>query len=81
MTDGEIAALVLRVGERFAWTHVEKLHVFAGAAPANWFGASRAPGLVVKGGTAIDHRGRIFVSLEYGRIVCFAAPGEPSNLE
>ncbi len=30
ITDTEIAALVLRVGERFAWTHVEKLHVFAG---------------------------------------------------
>jgi isocitrate dehydrogenase len=30
VTDGEIASLVLRVGERFAWTHVEKLHVFAG---------------------------------------------------
>ncbi|MFH0750545.1 MAG: NADP-dependent isocitrate dehydrogenase [Chloroflexota bacterium] len=30
VTDAEIAALVLRVGERFAWTHVEKLHVFAG---------------------------------------------------
>ena len=28
--DADIAALVLRVGERFAWTHVEKLHVFAG---------------------------------------------------
>jgi hypothetical protein len=25
-----VAALILRVGERFAWTHVEKLHVFAG---------------------------------------------------
>ncbi len=30
VTDAEIAALVGRVGERFAWTHVEKLHVFAG---------------------------------------------------
>jgi isocitrate dehydrogenase len=30
VSDAEIAALVLRVGERFAWTHVEKLHVFAG---------------------------------------------------
>ena len=30
VNDPEIAALVLRVGERFAWTHVEKLHVFAG---------------------------------------------------
>jgi isocitrate dehydrogenase len=28
--DADIAALVLRVGEQFAWTHVEKLHVFAG---------------------------------------------------
>ncbi|MFH1475177.1 MAG: isocitrate dehydrogenase, partial [Chloroflexota bacterium] len=30
VNDAEIAALVLRVGERFAWTHVEKLHVVAG---------------------------------------------------
>ena len=29
-SDADIAALVLRVGERFAWTHLEKLHVFAG---------------------------------------------------
>jgi len=28
--DREIAGLVSRVGERFAWTHIEKLHVFAG---------------------------------------------------
>ncbi len=30
VTDADIAALLGRVGERFAWTHVEKLHVFAG---------------------------------------------------
>jgi len=29
--DADIAALVGRVGERYPWTHVEKLHVFAGA--------------------------------------------------
>jgi isocitrate dehydrogenase len=28
--DGEILALQVRVAERFAWTHIEKLHVFAG---------------------------------------------------
>jgi len=28
--DREIAGLVSRVGEQFAWTHIEKLHVFAG---------------------------------------------------
>jgi hypothetical protein len=31
VSDAEIAALVGRVGERYAWTHIEKLHVFAGA--------------------------------------------------
>jgi hypothetical protein len=30
VSDVDIAALLGRVGERFAWTHVEKLHVFAG---------------------------------------------------
>jgi outer membrane protein assembly factor BamB len=30
------------------------------------------PAEAVKGGTAIDHRGRIFVSLEDGRVMCFA---------
>ena len=30
VTDAEIAALLGRVGARFAWTHIEKLHVFAG---------------------------------------------------
>ena len=30
VSDAQVADLVLRVGERFAWTHVEKLHVFAG---------------------------------------------------
>ncbi len=30
VSDAEIAALLGRVGERFAWTHIEKLHVFAG---------------------------------------------------
>jgi isocitrate dehydrogenase len=29
-SDADIAALVARVGERYAWTHLEKLHVFAG---------------------------------------------------
>jgi isocitrate dehydrogenase len=29
-SDAEIAALVGRVGERFSWTHLEKLHVFGG---------------------------------------------------
>jgi isocitrate dehydrogenase len=29
-SDAAINALVARVGERFAWTHLEKLHVFAG---------------------------------------------------
>ena len=32
------------------------------------------PGPVVKGGTAIDHQGRILVSLENGQVLCFAAP-------
>ncbi len=32
------------------------------------------PAAVVKGGTAMDHKARIFVSLEDGRILCFAAP-------
>jgi len=27
----------------------------------------------IKGGTAVDHKGRIFVSLEDGRVLCFAA--------
>jgi len=31
------------------------------------------PGPVVKGGTAIDHQGRIFVSLENGKVLAFAA--------
>ncbi len=31
------------------------------------------PAAVVKGGTALDHQGRIVVSLEDGRILCFAA--------
>jgi len=31
VSDADIAALLGRVGEGFAWTHVEKLHVFAGA--------------------------------------------------
>ncbi len=30
VADREIAALLDRVADRFAWTHVEKLHVFAG---------------------------------------------------
>ncbi len=30
------------------------------------------PAGVVKGGTAVDHTGRIFVSLEDGQVVCFA---------
>ena len=30
VSDVEINGLVSRVGERFAWTHIEKLHVFAG---------------------------------------------------
>ncbi len=30
VTDADVAALLLRVGKEFAWTHVEKLHVFAG---------------------------------------------------
>jgi len=30
VSDADIAGLLGRVGERFAWTHVEKLHVFAG---------------------------------------------------
>jgi len=30
VSDAEITSLVSRVGERFAWTHIEKLHVFAG---------------------------------------------------
>jgi isocitrate dehydrogenase len=30
VSDAEINGLVARVGERFAWTHIEKLHVFAG---------------------------------------------------
>ncbi len=33
------------------------------------------PAAVVKGGTAIDHQGRIVVALENGRIVCFAPVG------
>jgi outer membrane protein assembly factor BamB len=32
------------------------------------------PAAAVKGGVAMDHAGRITVSLEDGRIVCFAAP-------
>ncbi len=30
VSDPELAALLERIGERFAWTHVEKLHLFAG---------------------------------------------------
>ena len=30
------------------------------------------PAAVVKGGTAIDSRGRIYVSLENGQLLCFA---------
>jgi len=33
------------------------------------------PAAVVKGGTAIDHQGRIVVALENGQIVCFAPAG------
>jgi len=33
----------------------------------------KLPGPVVKGGTAIDHQGRIFVSLENGKVLAFAA--------
>ena len=29
------------------------------------------PANAVKGGTAMDHRGRIFVSLENGKLLCF----------
>ncbi len=29
-SDADISALVARIGERYAWTHLEKLHVFAG---------------------------------------------------
>jgi hypothetical protein len=32
------------------------------------------PTAVVKAGTVVDHRARIFVSLEDGRVLCFAAP-------
>ncbi|UCE50246.1 MAG: PQQ-binding-like beta-propeller repeat protein, partial [Phycisphaerales bacterium] len=32
------------------------------------------PAAVVKAGTAVDHKARIFVSLEDGRVLCFAAP-------
>jgi len=31
------------------------------------------PAAVVKGGTAVDHEGRIFVALENGDLICFAA--------
>ena len=31
-----------------------------------------SPADAVKGGTAIDHRGRIFVSLENGKLLCFS---------
>jgi isocitrate dehydrogenase len=30
VSDAELAALLGRVGEQFAWTHVEKLHLFGG---------------------------------------------------
>jgi outer membrane protein assembly factor BamB len=30
------------------------------------------PANVVKGGTAVDHTGRIFITLENGRLLCFA---------
>ena len=33
------------------------------------------PAGVVKGGTAIDHAGRIVVSLEDGRVMCFVGGG------
>jgi len=33
----------------------------------------KLPAPVVKGGTAVDHEARIFVSLEDGRVLCFAA--------
>jgi outer membrane protein assembly factor BamB len=31
------------------------------------------PAAAVRGGTAVDHKGRVFVSLRNGRVVCFAA--------
>jgi len=31
------------------------------------------PAAAIKGGTAVDHKGRIFVSLEDGRVLCFTA--------
>jgi len=34
--------------------------------------SERLPAAVVKGGTALDHEGRIVVSLENGQVVCFA---------
>jgi outer membrane protein assembly factor BamB len=36
----------------------------------NWI--EKLPSIAVKGGTAIDHQGRIFVSLENGQLLCFA---------
>jgi hypothetical protein len=32
------------------------------------------PAAVVRAGSAVDHRARIFVSLEDGRVLCFATP-------
>ncbi len=32
------------------------------------------PSPVVKGGTAVNHQGQIFVSLENGEVRCYAAP-------
>jgi hypothetical protein len=29
-SDAAIASLVGRIGRRYAWTHIEKLHVFGG---------------------------------------------------
>lgn len=36
----------------------------------NWM--QPLPGMVVKGGTSIDHRGRLYVALENGTLLCFA---------
>lgn len=32
------------------------------------------PAEVVKGGTAVDAEGRIFVTLEKGQLICFTGP-------
>ena len=37
----------------------------------------KIPAEAVKGGTAIDHRGRIYVSLENGQLLCFAPANQP----